>query len=96
MNTKEYEQKMEKILKERPYEIITKNPINKITKQLNEAIKKAITDEKLKKKLTVPILRLPRMYGVPKIHKGVPLRPIVSAINSPTYNVEKYLTTIQK
>ena len=30
----------------------------------------------------------PRLYGLPKIHKeDVPLRPIVSAIGSPTYNL---------
>ncbi|KAL0269178.1 UNVERIFIED_CONTAM: hypothetical protein PYX00_006990 [Menopon gallinae] len=34
----------------------------------------------------------PRIYGLPKIHKtGVPLRPIVSAINSPTHNLAKFL-----
>ncbi|KAG8224413.1 hypothetical protein J437_LFUL001363 [Ladona fulva] len=34
----------------------------------------------------------PRLYGLPKIHqKGIPLRPIVSTINSPTYLLAKYL-----
>ena len=38
----------------------------------------------------------PQLYGLPKIHKeGVPLRPIVSFVNSPpTYNVSRYLTRI--
>ena len=37
----------------------------------------------------------PRLYGLPKVHKeGTPLRPIVSAIGSPTYNLAKYLTGI--
>ena len=31
---------------------------------------------------------IPRFYGLPNIHKGsVPLHPIVSSINSPTYNL---------
>ena len=35
----------------------------------------------------------PRLYGLPKIHKtNVPLRPIVSAIGSPTYALAKHLT----
>lgn len=35
----------------------------------------------------------PQLYGLPKIHKeGTPLRPIVSAIGSPTYNIAKFLT----
>ena len=34
-------------------------------------------------------------YGLPKIHKpGIPLRPITSCINSPTYNVSRYLVSI--
>lgn len=32
------------------------------------------------------------LYGLPKIHKdGVPLRPIISAINTSTYNLSKFL-----
>ena len=34
----------------------------------------------------------PRYYGLPKIHKeGVPLRPIVSTVNTITYQCAKYL-----
>ena len=34
-------------------------------------------------------------YGLPKIHKtGIPLRPIVSFINSPTYDLSSYLAKI--
>ena len=37
----------------------------------------------------------PRFYELPKIHKAsVPLRPIVSFINSPTYNLSKFLSRI--
>ncbi|KAG8236898.1 hypothetical protein J437_LFUL018742 [Ladona fulva] len=37
----------------------------------------------------------PRLYGLLKIHKdGVPLRPIVSTTNSPTYNLAKYLASL--
>jgi len=36
--------------------------------------------------------RHPRVYGLPKIHKElVPLRPIVSNIGAPTYQLSKYL-----
>ena len=36
-----------------------------------------------------------RFYGLPKVHKvTVPLRPIVSFINSPTYNLSKFLSRI--
>ena len=37
----------------------------------------------------------PRLSGLPKIHKEmVPLRPIVSFVNSPTYNVSRYLARV--
>ena len=37
----------------------------------------------------------PRLYGLPKIHKvNIPLRPIVSSIGSPTYNIAKFLVPI--
>ncbi|KAG0425394.1 hypothetical protein DMUE_6035, partial [Dictyocoela muelleri] len=35
------------------------------------------------------------LYGLPKIHKpNIPLRPIISAINSPNYNLAKFLVPI--
>ena len=37
----------------------------------------------------------PCFYGLPKIHKpGIPLRPIVSFVNSPTYAISGYLARI--
>ena len=38
---------------------------------------------------------IPRFYGLPKIHKvSVPLHPIVSLINSPTYNLSKFFSRV--
>jgi hypothetical protein len=37
----------------------------------------------------------PKIYGLPKLHKeGMPLRPIVSCINSPGYFLSKFLNNI--
>ena len=34
----------------------------------------------------------PRLYGLSKVHKpNIPLKPIVSAIHSPTYNLSRFL-----
>ena len=39
--------------------------------------------------------RAPRLYGLPKIHKqGIPLRPIVLFVESPTYNLSKEIARI--
>ena len=37
----------------------------------------------------------PRLYGLPKVHKkDFPMRPIISFINSPLYNLSKYLSKL--
>ena len=37
---------------------------------------------------------VPRLYGLPKIHKpGNKMRPIVNNINAPTYKLLKWLTS---
>ena len=38
----------------------------------------------------------PKFYGLPKIHKNIPLRPIVSSIGSVTYGVAKEIARIIK
>ena len=39
--------------------------------------------------------QVPRLYGLPKVHKqDVPLRPIVSFVSSPTYQLSKFLTSL--
>ena len=39
--------------------------------------------------------KTPQFYGLPKVHKpGRPLRPIVSFINSPTYQLSKHLVSL--
>ena len=54
-------------------------------------------DEKTRKFLTPYHSKPPHLYGLPKVHKkDYPLRPIVSSIGSPTYNLEKFLLEILK
>ena len=39
--------------------------------------------------------RVPMLYGLPKVHKpDVPLRPIVSFMSSPTYELSKFLARL--
>ena len=57
--------------------------------------KKGSIDKILFQRLKPSLSRAPRFYGLPKIHKpGSPLRPIVSAIGSPTYKIAKFVTSI--
>ena len=52
-------------------------------------------DEKTRDFLTPRYSSAPQINGLPKVHKeGTPMRPIVSAIGSPSYNLAKELARI--
>ena len=54
--------------------------------------KKSSFTEETRRQLSTTSSRPPRLHGLPKIHKeGVPLRPIVSNIGAPTYQLPKHL-----
>jgi hypothetical protein len=75
------------------YKKLLCDPTSKIEKQTASLIKGSDLPEETKKKLIPHTSTPPRLYGLPKIHKeGVPLRPIVNCIASPTYSLAKYLT----
>ena len=82
--------------------LVTKrNPLNNITKDVNDFVYQLLLDNKIKQDkyywLRCSKAVMPRFYGLPKIHKvNVPLRPIVSFVNSPTYNISKFLSKIIK
>ncbi|XP_046397683.1 uncharacterized protein LOC124164403 [Ischnura elegans] len=95
MKTLDYQEKMKELLTNNSYKRIPRDPTDSISRKTIKLIKEAgiplETARHLRAEAPVP----PRIYGLPKIHKeGVPLRPIVSAISSPTYNLAKYLTGI--
>ena len=74
------------------YKKLNKNPLNRIIKEVTEAIKKSSLDEETKKKLIISDPLVPRIYGLPKIHNpGVPLQPIVDTVGSPTYRLANSL-----
>ena len=79
------------------YKKLSNNPLSKITVEVKRAIKLSLLDDRTKRLLTPNCPITPRIYGLPKIHKqGVPLRSIVNTIDSPTYDLAKYLTGILK
>ena len=76
------------------------NPITKITSDVNKYVWNLFKNQKISKAeyhfLHCSKGVIPRFYGLPKIHKvSVPFRrPIVSFINSPTYNLSKFLSRL--
>jgi hypothetical protein len=91
-NTTDYKQKSS-LLEDSAYKKLKKFPTDSIERKTTLLLKKSSLPDDLRKQLQQAGSRAPRLYGLPKIHKeGVPLRPIVSNIGAPTYQVAKHLT----
>ena len=76
-----------------------RDPTTSLQKKNNDLIEKLYKENVItnleKFKLTKRTTNAPRIYGLPKIHKeDVPLRPICSSINSPSYDLCKYIMEI--
>jgi PHD/YefM family antitoxin component YafN of YafNO toxin-antitoxin module len=100
MKREEYDRKMNELLEDQStYERIDEDETKKLQSKNNRLVKKledAHSINKFKaKKLKTSIAICPKIYGAPKIHKeDIPLRPIVSTINSPCYELSKYMAAI--
>lgn len=84
---------MEKLLSD-GYEIVPRDPLPKMIRETTATISmvKKVFGEKMKWQLIVSNPSVPRMYGLPKIHKtGNLMRPIVSNIGAPFYKLAKWL-----
>ncbi|XP_018311680.1 uncharacterized protein [Mycetomoellerius zeteki] len=78
---------------------LTKNPINKLAKNVQELLKKwkskNFISEPTYRKLRSSDGILPRAYALPKIHKeGTPFRIIISSLDSPMYSLASFLHEI--
>ena len=77
------------------YEIIKKNPLTKLQTNTSTIFKNLNNNNYLRTKfhnnaLSCTNTTLAKYYGLPKIHKkDVPVRPIISLINSPTHFLSK-------
>ena len=101
MNREDYHQKCLTLLQPPTYVPLTRDPTSRVERRVTEVLKdlktKKFIDKVLFDKLRPSLSRAPRFYGLPKIHKeGYPLRPIVSAIGSPTYKLAKFVASIIK
>ena len=99
LDRSDYVMKMNQMLEDDTYRVLKKDPTAKVearvTRALKELERKGCISEKERKHLSLQCSTPPQIYGLPKIHKdGIPLRPIVSAIGSPTYQLAKTLARI--
>ena len=100
MDKQQYHDKALSLLNDKStYAVLNSDPTSKTQRKLNKMLldlKKAgkISDSTYKMLYSSDGL-CPRFYGLPKIHKlGIPLRPKVSFVNSPTYAISGYLARI--
>jgi len=99
MNIDNYKEKMNLLLSDSDtYVMIKKDPTRKIT-DLRTLIKRWRNMDYINDLVYRSLLKtdglLPRVYGLPKIHKnGHPLKIIVSSINSPLYSLATFLHKI--
>ncbi|XP_046397983.1 uncharacterized protein LOC124164734 [Ischnura elegans] len=92
MKKEEYQKKISELLSDTIYRKLGKNPMAKAERETKAIIKKSSIPSEEKRGLITSAPKPPRLYGLPKVHKeGVPLRPIVSQIDAPTYRLAKYL-----
>jgi hypothetical protein len=71
---------------------LAKDPTEKVERKTSLLLKTSTLAEEVCKPWRPAGTRPPRLCGLPKIHKeGFPLRPIVSNIGAPTYDLSKYL-----
>ena len=106
LDTHSYVSKMTEMLSDaKTYTATTVIDLPKAKEQVNKIIIKLQNNKLISNKQSSFLIRgihkVPTMYGLPKIHKlNCPLRPIVSQISSPSYNLNKYLdyllTTAEK
>lgn len=100
LNKEKYIQKMEAIVNdETKYRGVKQDPTTRTENKVTDAMKclqsKEYISDRLYDRLAPHYTNPPQLNSLPKIHKdGVPMRPIVSAIGSPCYNLAKELARI--
>lgn len=91
LNTVDYNDKIRVLLQDPAYRRLVKTP-QTFERKTSLLLKKSTLAEEVCSRLHRMGTRPLRLYGLFTIHKeGVPLRPVVSNIGAPTYNVSKYL-----
>ena len=104
MDRPDYDQKINALLNDNDIynKLVTKrNPLNNITIDVNDFMYQILLDDMIKQDkhywLHCSKAAMSRFFELLKIHKvNVPLRPIVSFVNSPTYNISKFSSKITK
>lgn len=102
MYKEKYLEKMYELLKDpHTYKQLDKDPTLSFERRNNSLVNElnnlGYIDQSTAKKLRTYKSVCPKIYGLPKIHKGdCPLRPIVASVNAPTQYLSKFIANILK
>ncbi|KAL9985752.1 hypothetical protein ACROYT_G008193 [Oculina patagonica] len=96
LDTNTYHDKMKALIETGPYQLLNKDPTDRLSRKLTEKLlslkRSGHLSETIYNKIRPKHKQPPRIYGQPKIHKpNTPLRPIVSCINTFAYDLWKAL-----
>ena len=100
MDCEDYDKKMRTLLADTgTYKRLLRDPTPAQERKMNAILlplmRAGAIPEQLYYHLRSSAGKVPLLYGLPKIHKPeIPLRPIVSFVNSPTYALSKHLVSI--
>ena len=97
MNKEEYHSKLTQLIQSGTYRLVKKDPIKTQETNISRILKNLEKEDKiptmLYNRLRPTGCRPPLLYWLPKIHKlGIPLRPVVSCIGSPSYYLSKFIS----
>ena len=102
MDRCDYDEKMNRMIKEGDtYKELSRDPVQSVERKVNAMLqrmkKQGSIQPELYNRLHSSGGLTPLLYGLPKVHKpDVPLRPIVSFMQSPTYQLSRHLSMILK
>ncbi|XP_047989338.1 uncharacterized protein LOC125228720 [Leguminivora glycinivorella] len=99
MDSTDYDDKIRLLLNDtNVYKPVSYDPTARVTRRIRAVIRdyRELFQDDVFDRLHRPrIVQSPKLYGLPKVHKAnVPLRPIVSQIASPTYDLAKHVASV--
>ena len=99
MDTDAYRAEMSTLIENGPHQLLKKDPTDRLTRKLSEKLltlkRSGYLPEAVYNKIRPRHKQPPRIYGLPKNHEAdVPLRPIVSYVNTFAYDLSAYLANI--
>ena len=99
LSTDTYHDKMKTLIEKGPYQLLNKDPTDRLSRKLTEKLlslrRSGHLSETVYNKIKPRHKQPPGIYGLPKIHKPeIPLRPIVSCANTFAYDLSAHLADI--